>query len=252
MPVSPRPPLPQLVVRPHDPARSRLVFVAIALLWAFSLIVVWRLGSESSAPGFGDLRLQQAKSTEQLGRATTELEALKDRVVVLERSEQVSRTANESLQETLRQRESEISSLRADIAFFERLVGGGAPRQPLAINAFAVRPIGSSGGYAWQLTLTQNLKKAAVTSGGVDISIDGVLDGKLRTLALADLLQARNATSVPFSFKYFQRLEGNFMLPDKFTPNRVRLVVKSSAGEQAQRSIAWVEALASGEKNDVR
>jgi hypothetical protein len=227
MPVSPRPPLPQLVVRPHDPARSRLVFVAIALLWAFSLVVVWRLGSESSAPGFGDLRVQQAKRTEELGRATTELE-------------------------TLRQRESEISSLRADIAFFERLVGGGAPRQPLAINAFAVRPIGDSGGYAWQLTLTQNLKKAAVTSGGVDISIDGVLDGKLKTLALADLLQARNATSVPFSFKYFQRLEGNFMLPDKFTPNRVRLVVKSSAGEQAQRSIAWVEALASGEKNDVR
>ena len=83
MPVSPRPPLPQLVVRPHDPARSRLAFVAIALLWAFSLVVVWRLGSESSAPGFGDLRLQQAKRTEELGRATTELEALKDRVGVL-------------------------------------------------------------------------------------------------------------------------------------------------------------------------
>ena len=84
MPVSPRPPLPQLVVRPHDPARSRLLFVAIALLWAFSLVVVWQLGSESSAPGFGDLRLKEAKSTEELGRASAELETLKDRVVVLE------------------------------------------------------------------------------------------------------------------------------------------------------------------------
>ncbi len=251
MPLPSRPPLPQLVVRPHDPGKMRIVFSLIALLWVLSLVVVWRLGSESSAPGFGDLRLAQERSTVELGRAASELDALKDRIAVLERSEQVSRTANESLQETLRQRESEIASLRADIAFFERLVGGGAPRQPLAINAFSVRPIGDSRGHAYALTLTQNLKKAAVTSGGVELAIEGVEDGQLRTLTLADLTP-EGAASVPFSFKYFQRLDGNFVLPDKFTPNRVRLVVKSSSGEQAQRSIGWTEALAIGEKDDVR
>ena len=250
--MSPRAPLPQLVVRAHDPSRVRVVFLAIALLWIFSLLVVWRLGSEASAPGFGDLRVRQAKDAVELGRATTELDALKDRVVVLERSEQMSRTANESLQETLRQREGEIASLRADIAFFERLVGGGAPRQPLAINDFALRPIGDSRGYAYELTLTQNLKKAAVTSGGVDVTVDGVQRGVLRTLPLAELTQRRQTVPIPFSFKYFQRLEGNLILPDGFTPNRVRLVVKSSAGEQAQRSIGWAEALANGEKDDVR
>lgn len=250
--MTPRAPLPQLVVRAHDPGRVRLVFLALALLWIFSLVVVWRLGSEASAPGFGDLRVQQEKSTVELGRAASELDALKDRIVVLERSEQMSRTANESLQETLRQREGEIASLRADIAFFERLVGGGAPRQPLAINAFALRPIGDSRGYAYTLTLTQNLKKAAVTSGGVEIAIDGVDGGVLRTLTLPELTQRRQNVPIPFSFKYFQRLEGNFILPDKFTPNRVRLVVKSSSGEQAQRSIGWTEALANGEKDDVR
>jgi hypothetical protein len=250
--MSPRAPLPQLVVRTHDPGRVRIAFALIALLWAFSLVVVWRLGAESSAPGYGDLRVLQQHSSAELDRTTGELDALKDRVVVLERSEQVSRAANESLQETLRQREGEIASLRADIAFFERLVGGGAPRQPLAINAFALRPIGDSRGYAYELTLTQNLKKAAVTSGGVDIAVDGVQRGVLRSLTLGDLTQRRQTVPIPFSFKYFQRLEGNLILPDKFTPNRIRLVVKSSTGEQATKSVAWSEALANGEKNDVR
>lgn len=248
----PRAPLPHLVVRAHAPARVRIVLAAIAVLWAFSLVVVWQLGSESSAPGFGSLRVQQAKDSAELGRAASELDALKDRLAVLERSEQVSRAANESLQETLRQRESEIASLRADIAFFERLVGGGAPRRPLSINAFAVRPIGRSGGYAYELTLTQNLKKAAVTTGTVDLAVDGVRGGALRTLSLKDLTQADTAAAIPFSFKYFQRLDGNFVLPDGFTPNRIRLVVKSASGEQAARSIAWSDAIASGESHHVR
>lgn len=250
--MAPRPPLPQLVVRSHDPSRTRVVLAIIALLWALSLVVVWRLGSEASAPGFGDLRDRQRRDARALEQATRELDAAKDRLAVLERAEQVSRTANDSLQDTLRQRESEIANLRADIAFFERLVGGGAPRQPLAINAFEVRPIGDSRGYAWALTLTQNLKKSAVTTGTAEILVDGIQNRALRTLTLADLAQSRTATSVPFSFKYFQRLEGNFVLPERFTPNRIRLVVKSASGEQAQKAVAWGEALALGEDGDVR
>ena len=250
--MAPRPPLPQLVVRPHDPSRARIVLAVIALLWVLSLVAVWRLGSEASAPGFGDLRERQRRDAKALEDTTRELDEAKDRLAVLERSEQVSRAANESLQETLRQRESEISNLRSDIAFFERLVGGGAPRQPLAINAFEVRRIGDSRGYAWSLTLTQNLKKGAVTTGTAEILVDGIQSKALRTLTLADLVQSRSATPVPFSFKYFQRLEGNFVLPEGFTPNRIRLVVKSASGEQAQKAVAWGAALANGENGDVR
>jgi len=67
-------------------------------------------------------------------------------------------------------------------------------------------------------------------------------------LTLPDLTRGQIATSVPFSFKYFQRLDGNFVLPDGFAPNRVRLVVKSASGEQAMRSVAWSDAIASGEE----
>jgi len=183
--------------------------------------------------------------------ASTELATSKDRLAILERSDQMSRTASESLQQTLREREEEIVALRTDLAFYQRLVGGRAPRQGLAVQSFALKPIGKSGAYAFRATLTQNLKKAAISAGTVELSVAGVAGKRLATLGWKDLAQDAGQQPLVFSFKYFEQLEGSLMLPEGFTPNRVQLVVKSRSGEQARQSFAWEDAIASGEKDDV-
>jgi hypothetical protein len=242
--------VPQLVVRPHDPNRARIMLVGMAIVWIVSLVAAWTLGSDHAAPGFGLLRGDIAELRKELLTATKELSETKDKLALVERSEQVSRTANESLQQTLREREDEIAGLRADLAFFQRLVGGGsAARRPLAVHSFAMRPVGQTRGYTYRLTLTQNLKKAAVSEGTVDLSVEGVRGQQVVTLPLAQL--GAGQATLPFSFKYFQRLEGTVILPDGFTPDRVKLVVKSKGGEQDLRTFAWQEALSNGENADV-
>ena len=77
-------------------------------------------------------------------------------------------------------------------------------------------------------------------------------DRKLVTLGWKELVQDQAATPLSFSFKYFQQLDGNLVLPDGFTPSRVRVVVKSKGGEQTEQAFAWDEALAAGENDDVR
>jgi hypothetical protein len=245
-----RPKVPQLVVRPHDPNRARIMLVGVAVIWIVSLIAAWQLGSDHAAPGFGLLRGDIAALRRELLDAQRELSDARDKLAMLERSEQVSRTASESLQGTLREREEEIAGLRADLAFFQRLVGGRDARQALAVHSFALRPIGTTGGYTFRLTLTQNLKKAAVSDGTVELSVEGVQDKQLKTLPLSAIADEGNR-ALAFSFKYFQRLEGSVILPDGFTPNRVKLVVKSRGGEQDERAFAWSEALANGENVDV-
>lgn len=241
-----------MVVRPHEPGRGRAFRILLALAWIGSLALAWYFGAKQAAPAFGLTRDALTQVEASSATLNTELDAARNQMTRLERSEQVTRTAADSLQQTLREREDEVASLRADLAFYQRLVGGSAPRQGLTVHEFELRPIADSGGYAFDLTLLQNMKQGAVTRGNAMLSVEGVRDGKLVTLAWPDLRQDPKATSVPFSFKYFQRLDGSFVLPPGFAPNRVRIVVKSEGGEATERAIEWREALAAAEEGDVR
>jgi hypothetical protein len=170
---------------------------------------------------------------------------------VSERSDQVSRSANDSLQDALTAREDEIAALRADIAFYQRLMGGKAPRQGLTVQQLALRKIGEDGGYEMRATLTQNLRKGEVTSGSASIRVEGMLGGKLRTLSWEELAERKPELAASFSFKYFQELDVSFVLPEGFTPNRVVLVVKSAQGDQFERSFPWDQTLATGAQEHV-
>jgi hypothetical protein len=83
--------------------------------------------------------------------------------------------------------------------------------------------------------LTQNLNRGGLTSGQMQFAVDGVSGGKLKTLNWSQLLQKPGAPAQDFSFRYFQQIEGDVMLPLGFTPQRVRVSVSGGFGKQEQR-----------------
>lgn len=235
-----------LIVQAHDPARTRRIRVALVAAWTLSVVAVWAIASYRAAPGLFDMqgKLSQAEAQRESMRA--ELEQTKQKLSISERSDQVSRSANEVLQEQLTTSEEEIASLRADLAFYQRLMGGKAPRQGLTVQQIALRPIGDGDGYELRATLTQNLRKGETTSGDANIRVEGMLKGSLKSLDWRELAQRKPDQPPAFSFKYFQELDASFVLPDGFTPNRVVLVMKSAQGDQFERSFPWEQALATG------
>jgi hypothetical protein len=98
------------------------------------------------------------------------------------------------------------------------------------------------------LTLTQNLKKSALTEGSAEISVEGVHDGKVVTVPWRELT-APSGGELHFSFKYFQRLEGMLSLPAGLSPNRILVSASSSGGERTQQAFAWADALTAGEND---
>lgn len=246
-------PIPQFVVRAHDPRRAWLAIGLVLLAWLMSLGLIWHIASGTVGEGeLQALRERFATSEKTLDEKRHDIEALKEQVVISERADQVSRTANEALQQTLREREEEIASLRADAAFYQRLVGGQGERRGLTVHEFGLRPIGDSRGFGYTLTLTQNLKKGAVSEGEIAFEIEGVTDQKLVTLTWKDVAAGDDTAPLAFNFKYFQRLEGNLMLPEGFTPNRVVIRASAKSGERAEQAFAWKDALAQAENDYVR
>ncbi|HWT16050.1 MAG TPA: DUF6776 family protein [Patescibacteria group bacterium] len=235
-----------LIVQTHDPARTRRIRIALVALWLVSLAATWAAASYLAAPGLFDMRQRLSQAESERDGVHDQLKDLQLKLSISERSDQVSRSANEVLQESLTSREEEIASLRADLAFYQRLMGGKAPRQGLTVQQLALRRIGVGNGYEMRATLTQNLRKGETTSGSASIRVEGVHEGELRALAWEALAQRKPEQAPAFSFKYFQELDVSFVLPEGFTPNRVVLVVKSAQGDQFERSFPWDQTLATG------
>ena len=233
---------PRFVIQQVNPARARRFWLFAALLW---------LGSLTLAVVFTSLFLttgsQQASGPTVEDADTT---ALKMRIVVLERSEQVAKAALVDLQQTLRDREEEIAGVRADLAFYGRLVGG-AKREGLAVHALSLTPVADSRAWNFSATLTQNFKRGPETRGKLTIAVSGIRDGKLETIDWKDLTQSPGDSGIAYAFKYFQQVKGTIMLPEGFEPNRVRASADGDGGHSDQE-FPWNDAAQTEETNNVR
>jgi len=163
---------------------------------------------------------------------------LAQEIATLTRSREVERNAMAAVQATLAERDEEISALRNDVAFYERLVGSSAQRQSLTVHSLKLVP---SGERTWRyaVTLTQTLKKATITKGNLSMQVEGVRDGRPQSLAWSEIGNA-SGTPAPFSFKYFQQVEGSLVLPSGFTPHRVKIHLDSDTGK-VEKTFPWQE-----------
>lgn len=173
-------------------------------------------------------------------------EKLSQEVSTLRRSDQISRDANRDLERTLAERDEEIAGLRADIAFYESFVGATGQRRGLSVHDLDMQ---LQGGDAWHFvaTLTQNLNRGAVNTGRVTLSIEGTRNDRLEKLSWSGLRKQSNAPGVPYSFKYFQQVEGEVMLPKGFKPLRVGVRLVPAGGAAVEQSFPWPETVRSDE-----
>jgi hypothetical protein len=242
---------PDLVLKAHDPARARRLRLLLIAGWLLSLAAVWLIASYRAAPDLIRLQAGMHSAGAELGRLRAALEKSERKLSISEKSDQVSRTANESLQATLRAQQDEIADLRSDIAFFQRLMDGKSGRKGLTVQKLAVRPIDGGRGYNLRATLTQTLRKGEVTRGSASISVEGMQNGRVVTLAWDALAGKQPAADPQFSFRYFQQLDSTLVLPDGFTPNRIKLALRSEQGDKGEQAFTWSQAITDGGQDDV-
>ncbi len=165
--------------------------------------------------------------------------ALRERVAILERAQQVEGKAYEDVDVHLRSLQDEVLVLKEEIAFYRGIVSAGKEKG-LKIQTFVVDKENASGAYRFQLVLTQHLKRVRKISGTVKLNIVDEENGKPRRLLLSDM-SGQQANSLKFEFKFFQRIEGRFTLPDGFKPDRLQIQVVSKGKKPAsvEKSFEW-------------
>lgn len=218
-------------------ASDRLRRLAVRVGWPLSLLALWALMAWRAEPALTALRAEHAELRQAHAAATLERESLKQQVATLSRSDQISRAANLEVQQTLAERDEEVAALRADVEFYERLVGATGQRRGLAVHSAEFQPE-AGGSWRYAITLTQNLNRGAISSGRMRFAVEGVAAGELKTLDWGTLRQADATPGQEYSFRYFQRLEGSVVLPAGFTPQRVRISLEGGSG-RAEATLPW-------------
>jgi hypothetical protein len=212
------------------PAHHRWVYLGLGIFLlslAFGLWGVWTTWFvDDDASGQDVLALR------------TRSDKLSQEVSTLRRSDQISREANRDLERTLAERDEEIAGLRADIAFYERFVGATGQRRGLSVHDLDLR-LQSTDAWHFVATLTQNLNRGAINSGRVTLSVEGTRNDRLEKLSWSSLRKLSNAPGVDYSFKYFQQVEGEVILPKDFKPLRVTVRLVPAGGSAVEQSFPW-------------
>lgn len=213
----------------------------IALAVALAIAVIFGLGvltghRMAMAKGSAARAFELAKRNEEL----------QNRLSVLQRSRQVSQIADRLLQKNLAERDEEIRSLRADQAFYSRLVGADAQPGGLAVHGIVLKPIAHTRAFNFTVTLTHSAEGARETDGKLSLAVEGIRSDKLVVLDWSELVGTAAADGLPFAFRYFQQVQGTLMLPGGFTPNRIRITLEPKGGPEVTRSVPWSEALHGG------
>lgn len=186
---------------------------------------------------------QPPNAAEQLKIQARRVDQLEQQVATLTRSDQISRQANSELQGTLAERDEEIASLRADIAFYERFVGATGQRRGLSVHELKLVPQRDPQLWHVVATLTQNMNRGAVSRGRLQLLVEASEAGRMHKLGWAELRQQKDAPGLDYSFKYFERVEGDIVLPAGVKPVRVIARLVPDNGAAVEQSFTWGEAV---------
>ncbi len=208
---------------------------------AVLLFIVWQLASTKVVPESEDLQNEVRFLSGELASIKDRLKRIQARQVVVEREADILRRANHLLREHESERQAELGQLQSELDFYSRLAGTGGTQSGLDIYRAEVIPTESARVFQFILTLTQNIRRAAIISGRARVDIEGTMDDRPVTLYWSQVSDGE--TPEPsFRFKYFQQVEGYLTLPEGFSPTRL-LVTLEAKGQRKPiiRNYNWNE-----------
>lgn len=216
-------------------ARLALGAAAIGLL----VVGTWSATLHWAADELIEARAETARLNEDVTVLGRRLESAQARRVQAEQEARITRQANRLLREEESARQAELQRLQGELDFYRRLAGTSGTQSGLAVYHLELTPTASARVFRFVLTLTQNLRRSAITTGTATLSIEGTLDDRPVTLPWARITEGSPPVPV-FRFKYFEQLDGYLSLPEDFTPLRVLVTLDAKGpGRPVSRGFDW-------------
>jgi len=212
--------------------------VALALLTTY---LVFEFGRISAGYNVLDAGNERAAFEAHIRALDDEIAELKQEVAVLETHREIDREAYKEVEGSLISLQAKIQEQRDAIAFYRGIVSPADGKPGLRVQDLRLTRGGEERAFNLRLVLVQAMKHDRKVSGDVAVTVEGSEGGEAKTYALTELLPADAESAWPFSFRYFQDFDRQLVLPDGFTPERIRVEVRSRTRSisSIEESYAW-------------
>ncbi|HSG88699.1 MAG TPA: DUF6776 family protein [Pseudomonadales bacterium] len=228
-----------LRVLPHRPHLER--WFAGILIAAVSIAV---------GVGYGYGRYESADERE---RAVARLDSLTARhlAVVAERDEfqqalsderlasEMDRSSGIQVRQTLSDQAARITELEDQLRSYRQLMANGGELDQIEIAEFELVQRLDGPGVRFRMLLVQPADRGDEIAGHLEVRVRGAQAGNEEILSGTALGASFDA--IPFRFRYFQNVAGEFELPEGFVPEGVDIVARAEGtdGFELQRQFNW-------------
>jgi len=220
----------------HGAART---YAVRAILLGFVLIIaylVFEFGRISAGYNVVDAANVGQAYEDHIMALDDEIIEFKQEVALLKTHREIDNKAYKEVEVSLTALQAKIQEQADAIAFYRGIVSPSDRNSGLRVQDMKLTRGKVEREFNVRLVLVQAMKHDRKVSGDVHLSVEGMQDGVNTTYAFAQLLPTQADKRWAFSFRYFQDFDRQLVLPDGFTPERVRVEVRSRT-----RSIASIE-----------
>ena len=133
------------------------------------------------------------------------------------------------------QLQQQIADLEEEVTYYQRVLNPVRNDKGLRIESFELEPTSDPQRFRINVVLTQLGKEnRTVTQGLLKVEVEGSLWGEKQSYQLADLKLDDAELAAKFRFRYYQEISEEILLPEGFTPEKVKLVAQST-GKKAMK-----------------
>lgn len=230
----------QLVIRVNSPWRRRGVIAGVVVLLLLVPYLAYELGRWASGYSIVAVTQERLEHAQRVRKLEEQLAGLQGAVATAELARNVDRQSYAEVEKTLSDLQTEVRSQRDELAFYQAIVqpqeGPSGPR----VQRIDIGTGPTEGRYQLKILLIQSLLQEAMAGGSLKIEIAGTRDGQPLVLPLAELaVEQSDRQPLSFSFRYFQELEQDIVLPQGFVPATVEVELRSHRQAAVKQSFPW-------------
>jgi hypothetical protein len=209
----------------------------LGLMIAAALLVWWLLSNQHKVTGFNptQLREQVEQLTTENKRLSGELQASSRQTKDAEQQTAVEKATLTELSKTVAQLQEENATLKEDLGFLRKMMAAGSVAESVTLSQVQVEKVEKTeipNQYRYRMVVTQGGDRKSDFKGKVQFVARVQRNGTFTNIVLPEEASMRTE----LDFKFFQRLEGRFSIPDGAPLKSVEIKVLANPGGQLKAS----------------
>jgi hypothetical protein len=206
----------------------------VLMMVVVGAVVWWLVQNSYRITGFDieEVRHQIATLTAENAVMKHDLETAKGALADRDRQLQIEKAVQGELGRTVAQLQEENAALKEDLGFLRNIMSSGTTPEGLSISNLKIERDGKPNEFRYRMLLTQGGQRKQDFKGRVQVVARVAKDNVVSSLTFPDPATG-DAVGV-FEFRFYQKVEGRFAIPEGATLKGVDIRVLALPGGQVK------------------